>query len=131
MCTLQPSDVSLHQYDKSPLTIAGECQAKVNINNRVIQATFVVVDVDEQLPLLGRGWMSLLQFDVINLVELVTHDQVRHTSVDTMTNEIMTEFADVFKDELGILKGIEDVVTVQESASTRFHKPLPVPFVLR
>ena len=60
VCTLQPSDISLHQYDKSPLTIAGECQAKVNINNHVIQATFVVVDVDEQLPLLGRGWMSLL-----------------------------------------------------------------------
>ena len=68
---------------------------------------------------------------MINLLELVTHDQVRHTSVDTMTNEIMTEFEDVFKDELGILKGIEDVVTVQESASPRFHKPLTVPFVLR
>ena len=47
VCTLQPSDISLHQYDKSPLTITGECQAKVNINNRDIQATFVVVDVDE------------------------------------------------------------------------------------
>ena len=131
VCTLQPSDISLHQYDKSPLTIAGECQAKVNINNRVIHATFVVVDVDEQLPLLGRDWMSLLQFDVVNLLELVTHDQVHHTSVDTMTNEIMTEFADVFKDELGILKGIEAVVTVLESASPRFHKPRPVPFALR
>ena len=47
VCTLQPSGISLHQYDKSPLTIAGECQAKVNINNRAIHATFVVVDVDK------------------------------------------------------------------------------------
>ena len=75
--------------------------------------------------------MSLLQFDVVNLLELVTHDQVHHTSVDTMTNEIMTEFADMFKDELGILKGIEAVVIVQESASPRFHKPRPVQFALR
>ena len=75
--------------------------------------------------------MSLLKFDVVNLLELITHDQVHHTSVDTMTNEIMTEFADVFKDELGILKGIEAVVTVLESASPRFHKPRPVPFALR
>ena len=37
----------------------------------------------------------------------------------------------MFKDELGILKGIEAVVTVQESASPRFHKPRPVPFALR
>ena len=43
--------------------IAGECQAKVNINTRAIHATFVAVDVDKQLPLLGRVWMSLLQFD--------------------------------------------------------------------
>ena len=75
------------------------------------------MDVDKQLPLLGRDCMSLLQFDVVNLLELVTHYQIHHTSVDTMTNKIMTEFADVFKDELGVLKGIEAVVTVQESTS--------------
>ena len=61
--------------------------------------------------------MLLLQFDVVNLLELVTHDQIHHTCVDTMTNEIMTEFADVFKDEQGVLKGIEAVVSVQESTS--------------
>ena len=74
--------ISLHQYDKSPLTIAGECQAKVNINNHAIHATFVMVDVDDKLPILGRDWMSLLQFDAVNLLELVTHDQIHHTSVD-------------------------------------------------
>ena len=68
-----------------------------------------MVDVDEQLLLLGRDWMSLLQFDVVNLLELVTHDQVHHTSMDTMTNEIMTEFTDMFKNELGILKVIEAI----------------------
>ena len=35
-------------------------------------------------------------------------------SEDTIATEIMTEFADVFKDELGILKGIEAAITVQE-----------------
>ena len=43
----------------------------------------------------------------------------------------MTEFVDVFKDELGILKSIEATATVQESATPRFHKPWPVPFVLK
>ena len=66
-----------------------------------------------------------------NLLELVTHDQIHHTFVDTMTSEIIIEFADVFKDELGVLKHIEAVVTVQESTSPRFHKPQPVPFDLR
>ena len=56
---------------------------------------------------------------------------VHHTSEDTMATEIMTEFADVFKDELGLLKGIQANVTVDEPASPRFHKPRPVPFALK
>ena len=54
VCKLKPSRVSMYQYDKPPLTIAGECQATVRINNHIISAVFVVVDVQEQFPLLGR-----------------------------------------------------------------------------
>ena len=129
VCELQPSLISLHQYDKSPLTIAGECQASVKINHRVIQATFVVVEVEKQLPLLGRDWVTLLQFDVVTLMEQVT--QVHHTAEDTVANKIMIEFADVFKDELGLLKGIQANVTVDEAAPPRFCKPRPVPFALK
>ena len=68
VCKLQPSSVSLYQYDKSPLSVSGECQANVKINHRVILATFVVVDVKKQFPLPGRDWMALLQFDVVNLM---------------------------------------------------------------
>ena len=58
-CRLQPSTVSLQQYDKTPLSISGECQATVKINDRVIQAKFVVVEIEQQLPLLGRDWMTV------------------------------------------------------------------------
>ena len=43
----------------------------------------------------------------------------------------MTEFAEVFKEELELLKGIQASVTVDEAAPPRFHKPRPVPFALR
>ena len=107
--------ISLHQYDKSPLTIAGEFQANVKINRRVIQTNFVVVEVEKQLPLLGIDLMTLLQFDVVTQIEQVT--QVHHTAKleDTMANKIMIEFADVFNDELGLLKGIQTNVTVDEA----------------
>ena len=42
----------------------------------------------------------------------------------------MMEFADLFKDELGLLKGIQANVTVDEPASLHFHKPRPVPLAL-
>ena len=34
VCSLQPSSVSLYQYDKSPLSDSGECQAHIRINDR-------------------------------------------------------------------------------------------------
>ena len=59
VCKLKPARVSLYQYDKSPLTIAGEYQATVRINSWVISTTFILVDVGKQFPLLGRDWMTV------------------------------------------------------------------------
>ena len=129
VCKLRPSRVSLYQYDKSPLTIAGECQATVRINSRVISAVFVVVDVQKQFPLLGRDWMMMLNFDLISLMTQAT--TIHQTTVDVVKNDLMEEFAEVFQDELGVLRGIEATVAINESAIPRFHKARPVPFALK
>lgn len=128
-CKLQPSNLVLHQYDKSPLLVAGECHAKITINQCVIRAIFVVVDVQKQVPLLGRDWMNMSQFDVSALMVQAT--QLHHTSESTLTAELMAEFTDVFQDELGVLKGIEANVSVKESAVPHFHRVRPIPFALR
>ena len=76
--------------------MAGECSSQITINQYVIQATFVVVDVHSQLPLLGRDWMALLQFDVSTLIDQAT--QIHHMSGTTLATDVMAEFSDVFKD---------------------------------
>ena len=53
-CQLRPTSVTLYQYDKSPLVVKGECQAIVQVNERVIATTFIVVDAEERYPLFGR-----------------------------------------------------------------------------
>ena len=53
VCDLAPSSMKLHQYDQSPLTVKGECKAKVQVNKSVIDATFVVVDVSTSYPQIG------------------------------------------------------------------------------
>ena len=95
ICKLQSSTVSLHQYDKSPLMVAGECHANITINQHVLQATFVVVDVQNQLPLFGRNWIALLQFDVSTLMNQAT--QIHQTSENPLAAGILVEFSDVFK----------------------------------
>ena len=43
----------------------------------------------------------------------------------------MTEYKDLFKKELGSLSGIEAEVSVEQTATPRFHKSRSVPFALR
>ena len=116
----------MYQYDKSPLTIAGECQP---INNRIISTVFVVVDVQEQFPLLGRDWMALIIFDLISLMRQAT--AIYQMTADVVKNDLIGKVAEVFWDELGIWKEIEATVTVNESATPCFHKAHLVPFALK
>ena len=129
VCKVKPSRVSLYQYDKSPLTIAGECQATVKINSCVISAVFIVVDVQKQFLLLGRDWMALLDFDLIALLTQTT--AIHRTNADVVKTDLIKEFAEVFQSELGVLRGIKATVAVHESATPRFQKAHPVPFVLK
>ena len=70
-CNLCSSSVK-HQYDQSPLVVKGECTATVQLNDRVIDATFIVVDVSTLYLLFGRDWVYLLGMDVSRLIQTVT-----------------------------------------------------------
>ena len=59
-CNLRLRSVKLHQYKQSPLVVKGECIAILQIHDRVIDATFIVVDVSTLYSLFGRDWMYLL-----------------------------------------------------------------------
>ena len=43
----------------------------------------------------------------------------------------MEQFAEVFQDELGVLRGIEATVAINKSAIPHFYKARPVPFALK
>ena len=91
-----------------------------------LQMLQTIHDLALSLDNRGRDGMTLLQFDVVTLMERVS--QVHYTSEAT---NLVTEFADVFKDELELLKCIQVSVTVDEAAPPQFHKPKPVPFALK
>ena len=101
VCVLKPSRVSLYQYDKSPLVVAGECQTTIKIDDCTISAVFVVVDVKKQLTLLGRDWMALLNFDLISLITQAT-TTVHQTTINVVKVDLIKEIPEVFQDELGV-----------------------------
>ena len=127
VCKLSPSKVSLHQYDHSPLTIAGECCANVEFNGHNMKATFVVVSITGKHPLFGRDWLQLLGIDLTALVNQYAK-QVHQVSE---SNSLLDEYADIFKKELGLLRDIEASITVEQMAVPQFHKHRPIPFALK
>ena len=58
-----------------------------------------MVDVQKQFPLLGRDWMTLLNFDLISLMTQAT--PVHQMTADVKLG-LLEEFAEVFRDELGV-----------------------------
>ena len=54
-----------------------------------------------------------------------------HQTTADVKLSLLEEFAEVFRDELGVLKYIEATVNIHESATPRFHKARPVPVVLK
>ena len=129
VCKLTPSSVNLHQYDHSPLKVDGESCVEVELNDRKIEATFIVVDKTGKLPLFGRDWMRKLGiYLTILMPQLVSNS---HSITQSETDELLTEYSDVFSEELGLLRGIEASISVDESATPRFHKFRPVPFAIK
>ena len=130
VCDLTPTIITLHQYDQSPLKVKGQREVTVKVNENVIETSFVVVDVSTQCPLFGRDWMSLLWFDVSALIQEAT--QILSTSVgDSTADHLCSKYADVFKEDLGVLRRIEATVSVDTNVTPKFHHYRPVPFAVK
>ena len=61
---LEPSTISLRQYDGTPLSVRGEITLTVQKADQNLSGRFVVVDnVRNQLPLLGSNWLQRVKLD--------------------------------------------------------------------
>ena len=45
--------------------------------------------------------------------------------------QLFTEYSEVFRDQLGVLRGIEASVSVDPQATPKFHWPRLVPFAIK
>ena len=130
VCKIQPSQVTLRQYDQTPLKVVGQCSANLQIGEHGLTGVFIIVDIPSKHPLLGRDLLTEMGITCETLlkpgsVKAVTAQQT------CIEEEIVTEYKDLFKKELGLLSGIEAEVSVEQTATPRFHKSRSVPFALR
>jgi len=92
---LQPSTVSLRQYDGSALPTKGEIEVTVSQNGQEVQGTFMIVgNADSQLPLLGRDWLYKLRSKLFSY----------HGVYSMETTTLQDDYPEVFKQQCETLK---------------------------
>ena len=103
----------------------GEIKVVASTGEQSVAGSFIIVDIkNEQLPLLGRDWLLQLRLDWPKLLQYRSLHQVQHKT-------LQEDFPSVFKEELGLLLGMEADIELKEGANPKFCKSRPVPFALR
>jgi len=120
---LQPSPLKLSSYSKHVVPVNGYLEVDVTYNRCKFRLPLYVTEGDEAC-LLGRQWLETIRIDWHKVFKMQEHPQS-----DLKT--VLTQFADVFDETQGTIKGFKADIRVKEGVKPLFHKPRPVPYSLR
>ena len=120
---LQQADVSLHTYSGEKLPVIGQISVVVKYLEQKCLLTLLVVR-GEGPSLLGRDWLQVLN---------ITLDKLNVLRIETSCNlqGVLSTYPELFRDELGLIKGVKVKLHVDSSFRPRFFKPRSVLFALR
>ena len=121
LAQLSPSSVVLKTYTTEQLQIRGEMSAKVQYNKQSFNLPLLIVD-GEGPALLGRDWLNHIRLDWARLA---------YASSSPRLPALLDSFKEVFKDELGTVKGMKVSLTTRSHTKPKFYRPRPVPLALK
>ena len=116
---LENTGIQLKTYTGEELRVLGQIQVHVKYENQEHQLPLLVVE-GEGPPLFGRNWLRKIQLN--------------WGSIKHMTTELdclLRKHSDLFRNELGTLKGVQARLVVRPDANPRFYKPRAIPYALR
>ena len=107
----KPSDIILRTYSGERLKVVGEVYVSVEYGGHPRQILPLVVVEGDGPVLLGRNWLVNLQLDWQGIKKV-------YTGVESL----LQKYDELFRDELGTLKGITARLVVDENATPKFFK---------
>ena len=118
--SLQPTTIKLKTYSGEPLEVLGSLE--VHVRHGVNKAKLPLLVVGGDGPsLLGRNWLKCLRLD---------WGMIHQLRVGPL-EEVLRRHPEVFKDELGTLKGYQAKIYVDPAVKPRFCKARSVPYSMR
>ena len=121
---LKHTNALLRTYTGERLRILGRISVQVRYQKQ--EATLGLLVIGGNGPsLLGRDWIGKFRFSSC------LNRGIFHTSSQNTLQEILGKHKELFKDELGLLKGTLVKIHVNETATPLFFKPRAVPYAVR
>ena len=110
---LREPNVRLQTYTGESIKVCGHTEVQVTHNGQTRSLPLVITQGDGP-TLLGRNWLEALQLDWHTIFRVGNNLFTLH--------EVLSQHADVFKDELGELRGVKATLHVNANARPRFVK---------
>ena len=113
----------LKTYTGQPIHVAGQLDISVTYNGQQKQLTLLVIK-GKGPSLIGRDWLQHLKLDWPRLLQVQSTSPPNH-------HEVLDRHPDVFKEEMGCIKGISANFHIHSDTNKKFYKARPVPYALR
>ena len=120
--SLQKSSIVLRTYTAEQMSVVGQREVTVSCNDQT-QPLIITVVAGNGSSLLGRNWLEKLRLN--------WHQISNVSTVDGQLGNLLDEFQDVFKDELGMVRSYQATLQLKEGAQPKFFKPRNIPFAVR
>ena len=124
---LQTSPLKLHSYPSKPLVVLGSCSVKVTVHGKTATLPLVVVNGDG-ISLLGRNWLEEIK---LNWNEVAKINGITRPPHHEKLNDLLKQYEDIFRDELGQCKQIKAKLHVKSEAIPKFYCPRPIPLAMK
>ena len=124
---LQNTSVQLRTYSGEKLPVRGQVQVQVSYRGQEARLRLVVV-AGKGPTLMGRNWLKSLD---VQWQSSVGVHHMSGSSVPSGLNAVLGRHVNLFKDELGLIKGVKATFSVDKTAIPRFFRARSVPFALR
>ena len=101
------------------MKVLGETEVSVKYNNQEARLPLVVVKGRRPL-FLGCNWLKVIQLDWRSI-----------KYISTELESILYKYSELFKEELGTMRGVNAKPSVKQDAIPKFSCARPVPYALR
>ena len=119
--TLQPSKAKLFTYTREAIGVLGSTEVTVEHNQQVATLPLIVT-MGTGPCLLGRNWLATLRLDWHRIFSVRTGHTLQN---------VLDKYPDVFKDDLGTVKGLKAKIHVDPEATPLYRKARSVPLALK